>query len=152
MRRVRGVIAATIRSRLRVDDDDLRSRHVERSEQPEVLVGRRDDLVAFAELEPGEHDVAAVRRRRRQRDSLCAYTDELGDPRTKLLSISEDTLEPRQAAPSFAERPLFFGLHRRERRARERADAPGLQVREPLEHRELGARLLERHGGFCDTA
>ncbi len=44
-------------------------------------------------------------------------------------------------------------LHRLDRRARERPDAPGLQVREALEHRELRACLLEGHApDSADTA
>ena len=59
------------------DDDDASLRRVQRAEQAEVLVRRRDHLVAVAEIETGQHDVAPVRRRRGERDLLDVDVDEL---------------------------------------------------------------------------
>ena len=51
--------------------------HRERSDQAEVLRVGRDDLVALPEAEPVQDDVAALRRRGRERDALDGHADQL---------------------------------------------------------------------------
>ena len=80
-----------------LDDDDACAGRVQRPDEPEVLVGRRDHLVAGREIEPGEHDVAAVGRRRRQRDVRGIAADECRDVGAELLTGGEDPHEPRDA-------------------------------------------------------
>ncbi len=64
----------------------------------------------------------------------------------KLLARLEEPHEPRVAAASLARAPhVFLAVHRVDRPACERPDAPGLQVGIAVEHRELGACLLEGH-------
>ena len=86
------------------------------AEQPEVLVGRRDDLVLGREAEPCEDDVAAVGRRRRQCDLLGLAADQLGEPCTELGAQREDPFDVLAAGPSFGEVPLLLHPHRVRRR------------------------------------
>jgi hypothetical protein len=67
------------RLRLRLDDDDRAPGRVQWSDQPEVLVGGRDHLVALFEPEPGEDDVASIRGRRGERDLSRRDPDESRD-------------------------------------------------------------------------
>ena len=136
--------------RIRLHDHDPRTRGVQRAEQPEVLVGRRDQLVFGAEPETCKHDVAAVRRRRRQRDVLGAHPHERRKLGPQLLAHLEETHEPRVAPTPFADADLVLLAHRVDRRASERADAPRLEVGVALEHRELRACLLVRHAPDSD--
>ena len=80
--------------RLRVGrhDDDSRAGRGQRTEEAEVLVGRRHDLVVRAEPEPAEHDVAALRGARRQRRPGVA-------PRRRARRCAR---APARAAPSRA--------------------------------------------------
>ena len=122
-------------------------------EEAEVLVGRRDDLV--------------VRRRGRVRRGRCcsrpsstpsARRDRLATP-TRAATSPRSSSRPRAARMNRAElpRPSSRPVASSSRiasivRARERADAPGLQVRVAVEHRELRACLLEGHGRDSDDS
>ena len=99
------------RVRVGLDDDDPRAGDGERPEQPEVLVGRRHDLVLRAQPEPAEHDVAAVRGAGRQRDLLRLDADEGSDPAADLLAQVHDTREVRPPAAAFAVVALELGSH-----------------------------------------
>ena len=150
MSRVRGVTAATIRSG---------SGSATTTRAPDACSGPSSPKCSSvvvttsslgAELETGEDDVAAVRRRRRQRDVLGADADERGDVRPQLLAHLEEAREPREAAATLADAGLLLRAHRVDRPARERADAPGLEVGVALEHGELRACLLEGHAPDSD--
>ena len=82
----------------------------------------------------------------------AADADERRRPRARSSSrISRGALEPRAGSPDPRERRRSSSaLHRLDRRARERADASGLQVRVALEHGKLRACLLERHGPILE--
>ena len=100
--RVRGVTAARIASGLGRDDDDPGAGRRERSEQAEVLVGRRHDLVVRVEPEPAEDDVAAVGRARRERDLQRFGADECRDARTQLVAQLHHAREVRASAAAVA--------------------------------------------------
>ena len=136
--------------RIRLDDDDPRSGRVERADEPEVLVRRRDDLVLGPELETCEHDVAAVGGRCRQRHRVGRDTDERRDLGAEGLALLDEARELRDRAAPLVQAVLLGRTHRLDRPASERPDAAGLQVGVALEHRELSARFLERSpAGFC---
>ena len=67
-------------------DHDPRAGGVQRADEPEVLVRRRDHLVALAQIETRERDVAAVGRRGSQRDLVGRHADERGDLAAELLT------------------------------------------------------------------
>ena len=117
-----------------------------------MLVRRRDHLVGRAEVEPLEHEVAAVGRRRRQRDLLRLDRDEPGEPGPELGAQVHDPLDVRASRPAVDEVAILLGVHGVEGRSRERAAAPGLEVRQPVEHGELGACLFEGHARDSDGA
>ena len=131
--------------RIRLDDHDLRTRHVERPEESEVLVGRGDDLVVRLQVESGEHDVAPVGGRSCDRHLVDVDADERGELGAQLLASLEQTRELRDRAAPLLETAPLRSLHRVDRPARERPDAPGLQVGIAVEYRELGASLFEGH-------
>ena len=58
-----------------------------------MLVCRGHDLVVRAEAEAGEHDVAPVGRRRRERQLGRIGADQAGDRRPSLLAQLERALE-----------------------------------------------------------
>ena len=64
---------------LGVSHHDARARGVQRADEAEVLVRRRDHLVAFAQVETRERDIAAVGRRGGQRDLVGRHADERCD-------------------------------------------------------------------------
>ena len=100
--RVRGVTAARIASGSGATTTILRAGRRQRSEQAEVLVGRRHDLVVRTEAEAAEHDVAAVGRARRQRDLRRLGTDECRDALTQLLPQLHHACEVRATAAAVA--------------------------------------------------
>ena len=132
------------------DDDDARAGGVQRPEQPEVLVRRRDDLVAGAELQAGEDDVAAIRRRRSERDVLAVDADELGDVCPQRLTHLQEMREPSEASTTLPNTRLLLRAHRLDRSACEGPDAPGLEVGVALEHGKLRACLLGGHAPDSD--
>ena len=129
-----------------------RAGRAERPEEPEVLVGRRDDLVAGPELEPAEHDRAALRRRARQRHLVGLGADEGRERAAELVAQLHRLLEVRQAAAALGEIALDPRRQRVGDRPRERAERPGVEVCDPLEHGEERACLLERHARDLEDA
>ena len=71
--------------------------------------------------------------------------------RAGLLAQVEHPLEVLLAEAAVGEIGVELLLHRRCGRARERAERAGVQVREPLEHREERAGLLGRHPILIST-
>src|SRR4051812_16802094 len=111
-----------------------------------MLRVRRHDLVLRSEAEAGEDDVAAVGGRARQRDAVGPRSDQrrelLADPRPE----REHALEVLPSAASALVVPARALVHGPNGCARERPERAGVEIREALEHRELGAYLLRRHG------
>ena len=115
------------------------------ADQPEVLVRGRDDLVTRIEIQPCEDDVAAVGRGRGQRDLFRLRTDEVGKLGAQFGSKGEDALDVFDPHPALAQVSPLLGSHRLGRPAGERPCASRLQIGDLLEHRKLGACLLEGH-------
>ena len=93
-----------------------------------MLVGRGDDLVARTELEPGEDDVASVRRARGEGDVEWIGRDERADPRPHLLAQIHRAGEVRHAAATLGDVPVELASHGVEGRCRDRAERPRIQV------------------------
>ena len=123
--------------------DDSRTRRVERPDQAEVLDIARHDLVVRSEIEPGEHDVAAVRRRPRQRDLGRLDAEQRRELGPHLVSHAERPREVRLSPTPLRNVDEFLGDHRLSGDARERAVRARVQVRVLLEDREGSADLLE---------
>ena len=119
--------------------------------QTEVLLGGGHDLVLRLQVEAGEDDVASVRGRAGERDLLRLGADEAGERCPGLLAQVEHPLEVLLAEAAVGEIGVELLLHGRGRRARERAERAGVQVREPLEHREERTSLLGRHPILIST-
>jgi hypothetical protein len=124
------------RLRLGVRDDDAGAARVDRPEQAEVLLPRRHDLVLRAEVEPREDDVAPVRRRARQRDEIGRRAHERPERRAGLLAEREHPLEELLPEPAVLELVVELRLHCVRGGPGDRAEGPGVQIREPVEHRE----------------
>ena len=139
------------RVRVRLGHDDAGAARVHRPDQAEVLLGCRHDLVLRLQVEPGQNDVAAVRRRAGQRDLLGLGADEAGEDDPGLLAELEHALEVLLAEAAVGEIGVELLLHGRRRRARERAERPGVQIREPLEHGEERPAFLGRHPILIST-
>src|SRR5205823_5542789 len=116
-----------------------------------MLTVGRDDLVIGGQAEPGEDDVAAVRRRGRQRKALDGNADGGGELRPDLVAQCERSLEVGWAAAALLEVSALLCGHRLDRRQRERPVRARVQVREALEDRELGARLVNGHSIVVST-
>ncbi len=84
----------------------------DRAEQAEVLVGRGHDLVVRVEIETREDDVAALRRRRRQRDGARLRSHERREAAAELFAAVEDLEEVRQAGAALGEITLGRLAHR----------------------------------------
>ena len=132
-------------------DDDTRAARVERAEQAEVLLVGRHDLVARREAEPGDDDLAAARRRVGERDLLRRRADDLREAGAHLLAQPGELLDVRHPAAALLEIAREPRLRRLDRRARQRPVRAGVEVRLALEHRELGAGLLEGHPTTAST-
>ena len=128
--------------------DDSRARRVEGPDQAEVLAVARHDLVLRSEIEPGEHDVAAVRRRPRQRDLRRLDAEQRRELGPHLVSHAERPREVRLSPTPLRNVDEFLGDHRLSGDARERAVRARVQVRVLLEDREGGADLLETGHGL----
>ena len=120
----------------------------ERREQARVLLVGGQDLVAGAEIEPGDHGVDAVGRRAGQRDlgRLAAERARRTPARACAASPMSASKYGRPHRPDSASASI--------RRwtasaggARHRTLGAGVEVREPLEHRELGAEGGRVGGG-----
>ena len=110
-----------------------------------MLVGRRDHLVLRAEAETGEHDLAAVRGRGCQCELRRLRSDERCERPTNELAQLEGSSEVRHPAAALPQIAIELGRHRFARGLRQRPERPGVEIRDPLEHREQRARLLEGH-------
>ena len=104
------------RVRVGLDDDDPRRRGAERAEQPEVLVGRRHDLVVGPEAEAAEHDRAAVGRR--VRSGRPGRLGRRPGRRTRGARLAERHASPRSTRS--AARPARDRRRPRRRRVRRR--------------------------------
>ena len=122
-----------------------RLRGVERAQQPEVLGVGRDDLVLGPQAQPGQDDVAAVRRGRGQREVLGRHADRRGQTGAHPLPQLEHRVDVRQSAAPQLEVGELLGRHRLDRRAGQRAHRAGVQVRDLVEDGELRAGFLEVH-------
>jgi hypothetical protein len=132
-------------------DPDGGGTHRQRSDQAEVLRVGRHDLVALSEPEPVQHDVAALRGRRRERDALDGHADELGEPRAHAGSVLEVLVEGGPVEASLHESALLLGGDRVGDRCRHRPERPGVQVGVASEHGKLRAGFLERHRASSST-
>ena len=117
-----------------------------------MLVGRRDHLVLGAEAEAGEHDVAAVRGRGGQRELGRLRTDERRQRLPDELAQREGSVEVRLRRCDPPADPRSSSAATASRVGpRQRAERPGVEIRDPLEHREQRARLLEGHPALRST-
>ena len=116
-----------------------------------MLVGRRHHLVLGPEVEAGDDDVAAVRRRAGQRDLVRVDADEGREPLTQPVAQPEHVLEVRLPEPTVGGGGPQLVLHRVDRRPCQRPERPRIQVRDPLERREERSRLLDRHPTRAST-
>ena len=134
-----------------VSDPQPRRRCQERPEQPEVLDVGRDDLVLLGEPEPGENDVARVRRRGDESDALRRHLEHAGHGHARLLAQGQSLLEVSLPASALLEVPPVPLRHRLDRRPRERPVRAGVQVGIAFEDRKLGPRFFERHAAVAST-
>src|SRR5206468_12696806 len=112
---------------------------------------RRDELVAAAQAEPGENDVAGVGGRADEGHVHWSNIEHPGQGFAGAFAQGEDLLEVRLSASAMLEvASVPFG-HRLDRCPGERAVRPGVQVREPFENGELGSRFLESHFTLAST-
>ena len=118
---------------------------------PKCSSRRGHDLVFRPQVEAGEDDVAAVGRRAGERDLLRLGADEAGECDAGLLAQAEHPLEVLLAEAAVGEIGVELLLHRSGGRAGERAEGAGVQVGEPLEHREERPALLGRHPILIST-
>ena len=121
------------RVRVGLDDDHTGRRGADRAEQPEVLVGRRHDLVLGPEAQAAEHDRAALGRRVGQSDLGGVGVHERRERGPRLVPEREGLLEVRDPAPAPAEIVGDSAGERLRDRTRERTERPRVQVRDGLE-------------------
>ena len=136
---------------LHLRDAHRRARREDRAREAEVLRVGRDDLVVGPQAEPGEHDVAAVRRRVRERHVLRRRGEKLRDEPAKRRARRLHLLDVLLAAA--AELDVVAELLRDDfrRRPRERAERSRVEVRDALEDRKQRARFVERHATTRST-
>ena len=126
-------------------DADPRARGLEWAEQPGMLDVGCEDVVVGVEGEAAEDDVAAVRGRPGQRKLLRRRVQQRGEPRTKALPGLHQPLPVAGSAAALLEVTPAAELEGRRGRAAERPKGAGIEVGEPLEHRELSASGSELH-------
>ena len=98
----------------------------------------RDDFVAPGEAKGGEHRVAPLRRRRRERDGFRCRPDEAPDGFPQPPARRHHLLEEGVAEPSHLERAPLLRLHRFHGAAGERPERSGVQVRAAFRGGKLG--------------
>jgi hypothetical protein len=116
-----------------------------------MLAVGRDDLVLGAEPKAGEDDVAAVRRRGRQREVPLGHADcvrQLCPYPVAQLEGASEVVGP--AAAVFEVRPVLRD-HRLNGQAGERAVRARVQVGVALEDGELRAGFLDGHSIVTST-
>ena len=138
--------------RIRGDDDDARPGRRHGSEQAEVLVRRRDDLVVRVEAKAPEDDPAAVRGRRRESDDIGLGADEPCERFPQLLAERKRFLERGLSRAAVLQVPLDAALECLGHRPRERPERPRVEVRDRLEHRKQRPGLLEGHSSTSTVA
>jgi hypothetical protein len=111
----------------------------ERTEQARVLLVAGEHLVAGAELERGEHRVHAVGRRVGEGELLGVAAEQPGDLPAQALADRHELLEVARPAAALVALPIDLRRRRCSGRRRHRSLGPGVQVRDPLEDRELSA-------------
>src|SRR5712692_7636494 len=116
-----------------------------------MLRVRRDNLIAWSEVQPGNHDVAAIGRRARQ----CRLCSAGRDQCSKLLAYTgpqiEHGLEPTVTASSLLLIETKAFVHRGERRPREGAERPCVEIRKALENGEQRTGFVERQATSRST-
>ena len=118
---------------------------MQRPDQPEVLVCRRDHFVTWIEIESGEDEIAAIRGGSGQRHLFRLGRDQIGELGAQLGPERQHARDVVETHPAFAQVSLRLGRHGLPCRSSERSGAAGLQIGHSLEHRELRACLVERH-------
>jgi hypothetical protein len=111
----------------------------------------RHDLVARLQPEPGEHDVAAVGGRIRQRNALRSSADQRGEQSAKRRPRLLHLLDVGLAAPPVLEISPKLIRDRFLRRPRERAERARVEVRDVLEYGEQRPSFVERHSTTTST-
>ncbi len=110
-------------------------------EQARVLLVAGDDLVTGLQVEPREHGVDAIGRRAGQGEAVGVAAEHAGVSGAQAGREVADGLHVRLAAAPAVELerdPLADGIGRA---AGERALGPGVQIRGPLQDRELGSEF-----------
>ena len=105
----------------------------------------RDDLVVRPKPEAAQDDVAALRCRARQRDVFDRHVDERSQSGAQTPAELCHVEKLRDAPAAGLELCGEPRRHRGGRPLRQRPDRARVEVREALEHGELGANLVERH-------
>ena len=116
----------------------------ERPEYARVLLVARHDLVARVQVEGGEHRVDPVGRRAGESDLAGLGVQEPRHSSAQLLAARHHLLHEGVAGATLLQLQPKRPLRGLERPARHRPVGPGIQVGQPLEHGELGAKAL--HG------
>ena len=142
---------ARIASGSGVDHYDPRAARVYRPRQAEVLLAGDDDLVFRPDAEAGEHDVAAVRRRARERDVLGIDPHELGESCAHVGPDLQQAVEVRLPDAAVLEVCPQLLCHRVGCRAGKRPERARVQVRDVLEHGEERTGLRRRHPTVTST-
>ena len=109
------------------------------TEKPGVLRIGRHDLVAWADAEATQHDVASFGRRAGEGDSLRMCPQQARELGAEHLTFVQDLLKVRSARSALLQLAALHRLHGRYRRARERAKRAGVQVGAAVEHRQSAA-------------
>ena len=113
-----------------------------------MLLVAGDDLVTAAQIEPGKHGVDAIGRRARDGDVVGATAEHAGVSVTQPARELANGLHVRLAAAAAVELERDPLADRIGRCAGKRALRPGIQIRGPLQDRELGSKLGGvGHGG-----
>src|SRR4029077_2636440 len=131
--------------------DDARSARVELAQQAEVLLVAGHDLVALAETEPGNDDLAAPSRGVGERDEFRRGSQDGGETRTSTLSLLEDPLDVCSATAALDQVELEACFDCLDVGPRQGSDRAGVEIRVALEDGELRACLVERHSTTAST-
>ena len=118
------------------------ARSSERREQARVLLVGGHDLVAGAEIEPGDDGVDAVGGRARQRDVDGVTAERRRVPGARLSGELHQRLEVRAAAAAGLGLGLDPAADRLDCGGWDRPFGAGVEVGQPFEHGELGPEGL----------
>src|SRR6266508_121088 len=134
-----------------LDDPERGARGGQAAEEARVLGVRRHHLVAGADSEACEHDVAAPRRRACERDVLRRGVQEAGELPPELLTPFEQALEVLLARPPLEEIAFEDAGHRLRCPPWQRTIGSRVQIGEPLENGELGPNRAQLHAITAST-